>query len=232
VGSQLIRRVRALVGLAHPLPSAATVLVALAFMMLLARGAVRLDQVALVAAMLASQQAAISLHNDWCDRALDAVAKPWRAIPSGAVPATGVHAAAWLLAGASLVVSAGISWPEAALDALGISCGFAYNAWLKRTAFSWLPFAVAFPLLPLFGPAAVDGVERVRQLALPAVVAGAPLAIAIHLADTLRDVESDRAFGVRGITHRLGTRRARFACAALFAGGVALLAASYRQIVG
>ena len=159
-------------------------------------------------------------------------AKPGRAIPSGAAPAAGVRVAAWLLAAASLIVAAGISWPEAVLDLVGIGCGFAYNACLKRTALSWLPFAVAFPLLPLFGPEAVDGVDRLRQLALPAAVAGAPLAVGIHLADTLREVESDRAFGVRGLAHRLGARRARYACAALFASGAALLAASYRQMVG
>src|SRR5438876_791368 len=73
---------RAVIALAHPGPSAATVAVALLLMALLARGHPPGDKLALVAAMLLCQQVAISLHNDWCDRALDAMAKPWRAIPS------------------------------------------------------------------------------------------------------------------------------------------------------
>ena len=201
-------------------------------MVLLRRGHLPVDRLLLVGVMLACQQIAISFHNDWCDRDLDAAGKPWRAIPSGAVRSGLVRALAWLLVAASLALALPLGWLEVVLDALGIACGFAYNAWLKRTTLSWLPFAIAFPLVPLFGPAALDGVERALRLAPPLFAAGAPLAVAIHLADTLPDLRQDRAHGVRGLAHRLGARGSRAACAALFLGSALILASSYRQIVG
>jgi 4-hydroxybenzoate polyprenyltransferase len=201
-------------------------------MVVLAHGQVTSGHLIAVGAMLVCQQVAISLHNDWCDRALDATAKPWRAIPSGYASPRAVRAAAWLLAVASLAVALPLGWLEVALDAIALAAGFAYNASLKRTALSWLPFAVAFPLIPLFGPAAMDDPGRVWQLAPPFYAVGAPLAVAIHLADTLPDLLRDRDHGVRGLAHRLGERRARVACAGLFAAAALILAETYRQIVG
>ena len=84
-------RLRPLVALLHPLPSAATVLVALALALpYRARSGALAPhpgrRLALLGAMMTAQQLAISLHNDWCDRDVDRVAKPWRAIPAGAPP--------------------------------------------------------------------------------------------------------------------------------------------------
>jgi 4-hydroxybenzoate polyprenyltransferase len=54
---------------------------------------------------------------------------------------------------------------------------------------------------------------------------GAPLVLGLHLADTLPDLEGDRAQGVRGLAHRLGrARTCRLMWAAFFATA-ALLAA-------
>jgi 4-hydroxybenzoate polyprenyltransferase len=159
VGRPLSGRLRALVALAHPLPSAATVGVALAFMWLEARWHPPLRATLLVTAMLLFQQVAISVHNDYCDRALDAVAKPWRAIPSGRVAARTALAAAWFLAALSLALAALIDPWEVALSAVGLAAGFAYNGWLKRTWLSWLPFAIAFPLIPMFGAFALPGLQ-------------------------------------------------------------------------
>ena len=195
--------------LVHPGPSAATVAVALLFMVWLAGGHPPVDRFALVAAMLLCQQVAISLHNDWCDRALDAAAKPWRAIPSGAAPAGRVRAAAWLLAAFSLGFAAAINRRETLLDVVGIGAGFAYNARLKRTAWSWLPFAIAFPLLPVFGGVALPMLHAPPSWLFVSYAIGVPAAVAIHLADTIRDLDADAAFGVQGLAHRLGVRRAR-----------------------
>jgi 4-hydroxybenzoate polyprenyltransferase len=41
---------------------------------------------------------------------------------------------------------------------------------------------------------------------------GAPLVLGVYIADTLGDIESDRAHGVHGFAHRLGPRRARIVC--------------------
>jgi 4-hydroxybenzoate polyprenyltransferase len=172
--------------------------------------------------MLALQQFAISLHNDWCDRDLDAAAKPWRAIPSGAAPARAVRAAAWACAGGSLAAALPLGAPALALDALGIAGGFAYNAGLKRTPLSWLPFALAFPLLPLFGAAALD---RWPAGWWSVFVVGLPAILAIHLADSLPDLQVDRAGGAYGLAHTLGPRGAYRASLGALAAAAALGAA-------
>lgn len=221
----------AYIGLLHPLPSGATVLVALAFALLFAPrlpGRTLRDAMEnrrrlwRLGAMMAAQQGAISLHNDWCDRHLDATAKPWRAIPRGLVPAPIVHGAAWALGALSTVPAWPIGARLVALDAIGIGAGFLYNARLKRTPWSWLPFATAFPLLPLFGATAVGVWPR---LWWSLFVVGAPTVLAIHLADTIPDLEGDAGSGVQGIAHRLGAPQARRVCLGALAAASLLGAA-------
>jgi 4-hydroxybenzoate polyprenyltransferase len=223
------------VALLHPGPSAATVLAAGAFAGLFARGRPPPGRLALLLGMAAAQQGAVALHNDWCDRDLDAVAKPWRAIPRGAVPAAGVRRAAWALAGGSAGLALALGRGVLALNVASTAAAFAYSARLKRTAWSWLPFAVAFPMLPLFGAAALRAWPP-RWWSL--FVVGAPAVVAIHLADTLPDLETDAAGGVRGLAHRLGargTRRASLGALGLVGaavGGVGLAGGSRAAAAG
>ena len=221
---------RPLVALLHPLPSAATVLAALALALPFRarRGAPahhRGRRLALLGAMVTAQQLAISLHNDWCDRDVDRVAKPWRAIPAGRAAPDAVRAVAWALAALSLLAAAPAGGRLVLLDAVGTGAGFLYNARLKRTPLSWLPFAVAFPLLPLFGAAALDAWPR-RWWALFA--AGAPAVVAVHLSDAIPDVDADARLGAGGLAVSLGAVRARRVClaalatSALLTGGAAL----------
>jgi 4-hydroxybenzoate polyprenyltransferase len=218
-------RLRPLVALLHPVPSAATVLVALGLALPFRRRAtVRRAgrRLALLGAMMATQQVAISLHNDWCDRDLDRVAKSWRALPSGSAAPGAVRAAAWAMAGLSLLAAAPGGGRLVLLDAAGAGAGFLYNARLKRTPLSWLPFAVAFPLLPLFGAAAL-GVWPRRWWTLFAV--GGPAVVAVHLSDAIPDIAADARLGAGGLAVRLGAVRARRLCLAALAGS-ALLAGS------
>ncbi|MGH2353770.1 MAG: UbiA family prenyltransferase [Chloroflexota bacterium] len=232
VGRQTFSSLFALI---HPGPSGATVLVAAGFACLFAGGIPPLDRVGWLVAMMTCQQVAISLHNDWSDRELDAVAKPWRAIPSGAAQPGVVQAAAWGLAALSILAALPLGPGLVALDAIAVAAGFTYNAWLKRTGWSWAPFAFAFPLLPLFGAAALG---RWPALWWTLYVVGAPAVIAIHLADTLPDLGSDAAAGVFGLAHQLGRRRARQAClgalvvAALLGAGLGLALADAWPVAG
>src|SRR4029453_15170493 len=88
---------------------------------------------------------------------------------------------------------------------VGLAWGWSYDLWLKGTVWSALPFAVAVPIVPLFGYGAAGGVPAALWGGWPTA---APLAVATHLADALPDVERDRATGVRGLTTRLGVGRA------------------------
>lgn len=161
-----------------------------------------------LAAVLATQLS-IALHNSWCDRAADAVAKPWRLVPRGAIdPAPVLFAALGLL-----VLGLTLAWTQGTgvltLVAAGTAAGFVYNAWLKRTLWSWLPFAIALPTLAvcsLLVAGRLDGIPYELYLI------GVPLVLAIHLADSVGDIEGDRLAGSRGLAGRLGARRSYLSC--------------------
>ncbi len=79
---------------------------------------------------------------------------------------------------------------------LGVGSGWAYNLGLKRTVWSWLPYAVAFGTLP-----AVVWLAA-RPPDLPPgwlMVAGGVLGVGAHLVNALPDLADDAATGVRGL---------------------------------
>ncbi|MFP4311011.1 MAG: UbiA family prenyltransferase [Nitriliruptoraceae bacterium] len=106
--------------------------------------------------------------------------------------------------------------------ALLVTSGHLYNLRLRSTAWSWLPYAVAFGSLP----AVVSVADRPPQWP-PGWMVGtaAALGIAAHLLNTLQDLEDDAATGVHGLPHRLGAARSRAAATVLLvlASAVAVL---------
>jgi 4-hydroxybenzoate polyprenyltransferase len=194
---------------AHPAPIAVVLLAATGFTAVAARGWPPADRLAPFLLALLLTQLAISIHNDYCDRALDARAKPWRVLPRGLIaPRLALSWAVGLLVAGLLVASLLGPW-VAALVAVGTGAGLVYNAWLKRSAWTWLPFALGLPTLPLCAFLVVGRFEP-RLWLVYAI--GLPLVIAIYLADTLDDIEDDAALGVRGLAHRLGARGALLTC--------------------
>jgi 4-hydroxybenzoate polyprenyltransferase len=98
-----------------------------------------------------------------------------------------------------------------------VACGWLYNLGMTSTVLSWLPYAIAFGMLPA---AATLSASPARWPAAWALGAGALLGIAAHLANVLPDLQEDAATGIRGLPHRLGAR------ATAVAGAGALLLAS------
>lgn len=96
--------------------------------------------------------------------------------------------------------------------ALGVAFGHLYNLYFKATAWSWLPYAVAFGSLP----AVVRFADSPSQWP-PAWMVGtaAMLGVAAHFLNTLPDFDDDAATGVRGLPHRLGAGRSRLLATAL-----------------
>jgi len=151
-------------------------------------------------------QAGIGVVNDVVDAPADAVAKPAKPIPAGLVPR---RAAIWVAAGAMLLglgLSAGSGWGTALIAVAILGVGLAYDLRLKGTAWSWLPFAVGIPLLPVFAwYGAVGSLPAAFAVLIPAAVAaGAALAIG----NARADLERDAASGVASIATRLGQRAA------------------------
>lgn len=189
-------------------------LAAFAFVWIAARGRpLPGPTVGFLAAVLLTQ-VAIALDNNWCDRELDAAAKPWRLVPRGVVAAGTARLGSWLFLAAGLTVALVVSPAVAALVALGTACGFVYDRGVDRTIASVVPFSIALPTLAV---AAFAVVGRADLLVPVAYLIGAPLMVAIHLADALPDIETDRSAGASGLAAWLGTDRARAACWAAFA---------------
>jgi len=173
------------------------------------------------AAMLALQ-AAIGALNDVVDAPRDAGHKPGKPIPAGLVSrgqglAIAVGSA---LTGVVLSLPAGPGGVAVAVAILAV--GALYDLWLKGTAWSWLPFALGIPLLPVFAwTGAGAPLPPAFGLLLPAAfLAGAGLAIG----NGLVDVERDSAAGATSIAAHLGRPRAWLVMAVLYAA-VAVTAA-------
>ena len=160
-------------------------------------------------------QFGIGTVNDIVDAPRDAGRKTGKPIPAGLVSssAAGVLAIACFATG--LVLATTVSIPTGLLGVFGIAIGLAYDLRLKGTAWSWLPFAVGIPILPVFGWFGVTGTLPAAFLVLlpAAVAAGAALAIG----NALVDIERDGEASVSSIAIALGPARAWRVAAAILA---------------
>ncbi|MGW6004478.1 UbiA family prenyltransferase [Oerskovia enterophila] len=157
---------------------------------------------ALVTAAVLSGQLSVGWSNDWLDARRDrAVERADKPVVAGLVSVRQVHAAALAAAAACVVLSLATGLVAGLVHLVAVASAWSYNAWLKSTVWSWAPYAVSFGLLPLFVVLASPG----DRVAAPwAMTATALLGVGAHVANTLPDLEDDRATGVRGLPHRLG----------------------------
>ncbi|MGE3799263.1 MAG: UbiA family prenyltransferase [Thermomicrobiales bacterium] len=176
----------------------------------------------LLLAMLGGQ-IVVGVVNEIVDAPIDARVKPDKPLPAGLVSTRG--AAGMGLAGFLLMAIAGaaLGWKSLALLTLGTGIGVAYSLWFKGTQLAWLPYLVALPLLPVW-VAVSFGAFETELLAL--YVIGIPATFAIHLAQSVPDVEADRSAGLRMISTRLGERGSLIACWGSLLATVVVAAAS------
>ncbi|MBA2595967.1 MAG: UbiA prenyltransferase family protein [Chloroflexota bacterium] len=156
--------------------------------------------VPLLLAMLGGQLA-IGATNELVDLPSDAVGKPSKPLPSGAVSLRGARV--MTLVGLLLMIACGLPFGSLAfaLLALGTGLGVAYDLWFKQTAWSWLPYLLALPLLPIWVFTALGRPEP-RLLWLYPL--GALATVGVHFAQALPDVAIDRQAGLPTATSRLG----------------------------
>jgi 4-hydroxybenzoate polyprenyltransferase len=150
-------------------------------------------------------QASIGALNDVVDAPRDAGHKPGKPIPAGLVSGTAARVVVVAAAVIGLALSAPSGVPTVGLGAVVLVIGYAYDLGFKGTAWSWVPFAVAIPLLPVFAwLGSVGTVPASFAILIPvAVVAGSALAIA----NARADLERDAAAGVDSVAVRLGPGR-------------------------
>ncbi|WP_439692532.1 UbiA family prenyltransferase [Curtobacterium sp. SP.BCo] len=162
--------------------------------------------VVLVALTVVAGQLSIGLANDWIDADRDrAVGRSDKPVAQGLIAVTTVRNAAFGTAAAAVVLSVFLGPVAAVAHLVLVAAGWVYDAGLKRTVWSVVPFVVAFGLLPVVAVAA--GPEG-QWPAWWAIATGAVFGVAIHCTNVLPDLVDDAATGVRGFPHRLGLRGA------------------------
>lgn len=213
------RRPRGLVDACHPLPTlAVTAVVAL----LSAAAGRDARGVALMAvATLAGQ-----LSVGWCNDAYDAerdrrAGRTEKPVVRGDVTA----GLLWRAAVVALVLAVPLSVVAAgpaggAAHVVAVLSAWAYDLRLKTTAWSWLPYAVSFGLVPWF---VFLGLQPAVVPPAWLTAAAALLGAAAHLANALPDIDSDTSVGAGGAAARLGRVRSAWLALVGLAAAVALL---------
>lgn len=201
-----IEIVKGYVLLPHVVPIIAVLMATGAFSLIAARGWPGAWTLTCLLGAMLGGQLAVGATNELVDAELDSRSRPQKPIPAGLVSRRG--ALGMVVAGLVMmaVFSLAFSLPAFLLCAFGNGIGIAYSLWFKRTIWSWLPYVIAIPLIPIWVWTALDGVPvrmlGVLPLAIPAVVS-------LQIAQSLPDVASDRAAKVRTLAVALGEDRAR-----------------------
>lgn len=208
--------VRPLTGLlraSHPLPCLAVTAFATAFGVV----AVGLGPgtAALLALAVLTGQLSVGWSNDWLDVSRDVVAgRSDKPVPAGLVPRSVVGVAALLGLSACVVASLALGLLPGAVHLVAVASAWAYNARLKATWASPLPYAASFGLL--VAVATTSGAPA-RWPSVGVVVATALLGVGAHFANTVGDTEADRLTGVRGLPQRIGPHTSLLVTAVLVA---------------
>ncbi len=160
--------------------------------------------IALVVLAVLTGQLSIGWSNDLIDLPRDrAVGRTDKPLVDGSVSERSARLACGLALVATVPLSLANGWLAGVVHLVVVAAGWAYNLGAKATAWSWLPYAVAFGALPAFVSLAAEP-DAVPPLWLP--LAGALLGVGAHVVNVLPDLADDAATGVRGLPHRIGPR--------------------------
>lgn len=171
-----------------------------------------------------SGQLFVGWSNDWLDAGRDVAAeRSDKPIAAGQVPRSLVGRAALVAVAACVPLSLANGAAAGSVHLAAVASAGLYNAVLKRTPLSPLPYAFSFGSLPWFVTLGLPG-----RPAPPwwATVAAALLGVGAHFVNTLPDLAADVALGVRGLPQRLGRTPSLVAGAVLLAAAGLLLAAA------
>lgn len=216
----LPRTVIGLVRACHPGPTAVVTLTASTLSIAAGRGG---EAVWVGSAVLAGQLS-VGWSNDFLDRERDREARRvTKPAATGNVSERLIASAALIALLSAVAFSFMSGWRAAIAHLAGVAAAWGYNFGLKGTSASPVPYAIAFGLLPAFVTLGLPGHP---WPAWWVTVAGALLGAAAHFTNVLPDVHADIAAGIRGLPHRIGERRSRFAAAGLLAVASLLLIAA------
>lgn len=181
-------------------------------------------QAARVGAAVLCGQLAVGWTNDFLDRDDDiAAARADKPIAAGEVPPTLVRNCAVAATVLSVPLSLRFGGRAGLVHLAAVGSGLAYDAGLKRSALSVLPYVSAFGAFPAFVAMAV---APDRRPSIVPSVAGALLGAGAHFVNVVPDIASDVEAGILGLPQRLGSSNSILAGAALMAASAAVVATS------
>jgi 4-hydroxybenzoate polyprenyltransferase len=220
--SVTLNAARGLVFVTHLFPAVVVSLAGMVFYLLVADEGQRSGWVLMFGSTLLIP-AAIGSMNDYCDLALDRRAKRNKPLVRGDIQPRTALVLSCAAATAGVLLSACFGWKTSAIALLVLASGLVYDFWAKGTIWSWVPYAIAVPALPVWAFVAADKLNPVLLMTFPL---GALVALASNLANTLPDLNDDIQLGLRGLAHRLGLRRSLLAIWCSFGTTLTLLAGS------
>jgi heme o synthase len=215
----MTRRLRGLARACHPEPVVGVTVVTGLLAVAAGRG---LRGTVVVTAAALCGQLAVGWSNDYLDAELDrAHARTDKPIVTGEVDRrqVGIGSVVAVLAAVPLSIAAGTA--AAVAHFVALASAFLYNAGLKRTPLSVLPYAVAFGLMPAF---ITLGPPPNHFPAVWATVAGALAGAGAHFTQALPDIARDRASGIFGLPQVLGPELSAMTGAGLLAVAAAVVA--------
>jgi 4-hydroxybenzoate polyprenyltransferase len=194
-----VSRLPALVRLVHPFPSILDGLVVGA-VALLAGGDVAVA--VLLGSSMVFLQFAIGALNDIVDAPADAGRIPPKPIPAKEVTVATARSVVLVGAVVGVGLAAIVDVRLVGLASVVLAIGAAYDLAAKGTPWSWLPFAVGIPVLPVYGWLGATGtLPGFFAVLIPmAVLAGAALAVA----NARADLDADVAAGTASVASVLG----------------------------
>jgi len=190
-----------LLRLAHPLPTLLNALVAAA---LTTTAGGSTSQAALAALTMLGIHTSIGAMNDLLDRERDK-GRAEKPLVGGSVTPREARAMVVIAATVGFAAASALSSMSLAIAAAGATLGYLYNAGIKRTPISFLPFALGVALIPAFAWSAAGAPlpTAIATLCLIALPGGSALA----LQNALADRELDKSVGANGAVVRLGHQR-------------------------
>jgi len=206
--------------LSHPIPVLFHIIAVTIFTLLAAWPHFIWSVIVLVIAAHAAMQVSIAMLNDFCDCRIDARSKPEKPIPRGLILPSEALIAGFLMIAIMFVLLIQLPLLALVISLCYLALGQAYNLGLKSTPLSGIVFALAMPLIPLY---AFAGVGRTPPIIFWLVPAGFLLGIALNLANSLPDLEEDKAQGIKTLAVVLGVRCSFTACHLLIVSCAAMI---------
>jgi 4-hydroxybenzoate polyprenyltransferase len=103
-------------------------------------------------------------------------------------------------------------WIGGAAHIAAVASALAYNFFLARTVWSWVPYAVSFALMPLF---VAHASSPTLWPNFPIVALSVLVGVTAHLLNAIPDIGIDRKIGWGGLAISLGKRRSMMLAAVL-----------------